>query len=63
VWNEVTGGWRKLHNEELHNLYSSPSIIRMIKSRRMDWAGHVARIVEKGKACRILVVKVEGRKG
>jgi hypothetical protein len=41
---EVTGGWRKMHNEELHNLYSSPSIIRMIKSRRMRWAGHVARI-------------------
>jgi hypothetical protein len=38
----VTGGWRKLHNEELHNLYSSPSIIRIIKSRRMRWAGHVA---------------------
>jgi hypothetical protein len=37
---EVTGGWRKLHNVELHNLYSSPSIIRMIKSRRMRWAGH-----------------------
>jgi hypothetical protein len=41
---EVTGGWRKPHNEELHNLYSSPSIIRMIKSRRMSWAGHVARM-------------------
>jgi hypothetical protein len=41
---EVTGGWRKLHNEELHNLYSSPSIIRMMKSRRMRWAGHVARM-------------------
>jgi hypothetical protein len=41
---EVTGGWRKLHNEELHNLYSSPSIIRMIKSRRMRWAEHVARM-------------------
>jgi hypothetical protein len=40
---EVTGGWRKLHNEELHNLYSSPGIIRMIKSRRMRLAGHVAR--------------------
>jgi hypothetical protein len=40
----VTGGWRKLHNEELHNLYSSPSIIRIIKSRRMSWAGHVARM-------------------
>jgi hypothetical protein len=39
---EVTGGWRKLHNEELHNLYSSPNIIRMIKSRRMRWTGHVA---------------------
>jgi hypothetical protein len=38
----VTGGWRKLHNEELHNLYSSPSIIRIIKWRRMRWAGHVA---------------------
>jgi hypothetical protein len=38
---EVTGGWRKLHNEELHKLYSSPSIIRMTKSRRMRWAGHV----------------------
>jgi hypothetical protein len=40
----VTGGWRKLYNEELHNLYSSPSIIRIKKSRRMRWAGHVARI-------------------
>jgi hypothetical protein len=40
---EVTGGWRKLHNEELHDLYSSPGIIRIIKSRRMRWAGHVAR--------------------
>jgi hypothetical protein len=52
---EVTGGWRKLHNEELHNLYSSPSIIRMIKSRRVRWAGHVARMGEKRNACRILV--------
>jgi hypothetical protein len=39
---EVTGDWRKLHNEELHNLYSSPNIIRMTKSRRMRWVGHVA---------------------
>jgi hypothetical protein len=45
---QVTGGWRKLHNEALHNLYSSPSIIRMIKSRRMRCAGHVARIGRKG---------------
>jgi hypothetical protein len=43
----VTGGWRKLHNEELHNLYSSPSIIRIIKSKRMKWAEHVARMGEK----------------
>jgi hypothetical protein len=44
---EVTGEWRKLHNEELHDLYSSPSIIRIIKARRMRWAGHVARRGEK----------------
>jgi hypothetical protein len=44
---EVTGDWRKLHNEELHNLYSSPDVIRMIKSRRMSWAGHVARMGEE----------------
>jgi hypothetical protein len=41
---EVTGGWRKLHNEELRDLYSSPGIIRMVKSRRMRWAGHVAKL-------------------
>jgi hypothetical protein len=51
---EVTGEWRKLHNEELRNLYSSPKIIRMIKSRRMRWAGHVARMGEKRNAYRIL---------
>jgi hypothetical protein len=45
---EVTGGWRKLHNEELYNLYSSPSIIRMIKSRRIRWIGHVARMGGRG---------------
>jgi hypothetical protein len=48
---EVTGGWRKLHNEELHYLYSSQSIIRMIKSRRMRWVGHVARMGEKRNTC------------
>jgi hypothetical protein len=60
--NEVTGGWRKLFNEELHNFYSSPSIIRMIKSRRMKWAGHVARMGEKRNACMILVGKPEGNR-
>jgi hypothetical protein len=44
---EVTGEWRKLHSEEIHNLYSSPDIIRQIKSRRMRWAGHVARMGEE----------------
>jgi hypothetical protein len=52
---EVTRGWRKLHNEELHNLYSSPSIIRVIKSRRMRSAGHAARMGERRNAYRILV--------
>jgi hypothetical protein len=59
---EVTGGWRKLHNEELHNLYSSPSIITMIKSRRMRWAGHVARMGEKRNAYRILLGNPEGKR-
>jgi hypothetical protein len=45
---EVTGEWRQLHNEELHDLYSSPSIIRIIKSRRMTWAAHVARMGRRG---------------
>jgi hypothetical protein len=58
---EVTGGWRKLHNEELHSLYSSPSMIRMIKFRRMEWAGHVARMGVKSNAYRILVGKPEGK--
>jgi hypothetical protein len=61
--NEVTGDWRKLHNEELHNLYSSPpNIIGMIKSRRMIWAGHVARMGEKKNAYMILVGKPEGKR-
>jgi hypothetical protein len=55
----VRGGWRKLHNEELHNLYSSPSIIRIIKSRRMRWAGHVARMGEKRNMYKLLVGKPE----
>jgi hypothetical protein len=59
---EVTGGWRKLHNEELHDLYSLPSIIGIIKSRRMRWAGHVARMGEKKNAYRLLVGKAEGRR-
>jgi hypothetical protein len=58
----VTGGWRKLHNEELHNLYSSPSIIRIIKSRKMRWAGHVARMGEKRNVYRLLVRKPEGKR-
>jgi hypothetical protein len=52
---EVTGGCRKLHNEELNNLFSSPSIISIMKSRMMRWAGHVAQIEEQRNACRILV--------
>jgi hypothetical protein len=59
---EETGGWRKLHDEELHNLYSSPRIIRMIKSGRMRWTGHVARIGEKRNAYRILVSTPEGKR-
>jgi hypothetical protein len=58
---EVTGEWKKLHNEELHDLYSSPSIIRIIKSRRMRWTEHVARLREKRNACRLLVEKPEGK--
>jgi hypothetical protein len=56
---DVTGDWRKLHNEELHNLYSSPNIIRLIKSRRMRWTWHVARMGEPRNAYRILVGKPE----
>jgi hypothetical protein len=58
---EVTGGWRKLHNEELHGLYSSPSIVKVIKARRMRWAGHVALMVEVRGAYNILVGTPEGR--
>jgi hypothetical protein len=58
----VMGGCRKLHNEELHNLYSSPSINRIIKSRRMRWVGHVARMEEKRNMYRLLVGKPEGKR-
>jgi hypothetical protein len=54
---EVTGEWRKLHSEELHNLYSSPDIIRQIKSRLMRWAGHVARMREERKVYKVLLGK------
>jgi hypothetical protein len=59
---DVTGEWRKLHNKELCDLYSSPSIIRIIKSRRMRWAGHVALMGEKRNAYRLLVGKPEGKR-
>jgi hypothetical protein len=60
--NEVIGGWKKLRNEELHNLCYLPSIIRMIKSRKMRWAGHIARIVAKHNVYRILVGKPAGKR-
>jgi hypothetical protein len=59
---DVIERWRKLHNEELQNLYSSPNIIRMFKSRRMGWAGYLAGMGEEGNVCRILVGKPEGKK-
>jgi hypothetical protein len=59
---EMKGGWRKLHNEELHNLYFSPSIIRIIKPRRMRWEGHVARMGAKRNEYGILVGKPERKK-
>jgi hypothetical protein len=58
----LTGGWRKLRNKELHNLYSSPRIIRMIKSLRMRRTGHVARMRENKNAYRILVKNPEGKR-
>ena len=59
---DVTGDWRRLHNEELNDLYSSPNIVQVIKSRRMRWAGHVARMCEKRGVYRVLVGKTEGKR-
>jgi hypothetical protein len=59
---EVTGEWRKLHNEELKGMYSSPNIVRVIKSRGMRWAGHVARRGEGRGVYRVLVGKREGKR-
>jgi hypothetical protein len=59
---ELTGEWRKSHNEELHILYSSPNIIRQIKLRRMKWAGHVARMGEERNVYRVLMGKPEGKR-
>jgi len=59
---EVIGEWRKLHNEELNNLYSLPNIVRVVKSRRMRWAGHVARMGEERGVHRVLVGKPEGKR-
>jgi len=58
---EVTGDWRKLHNEELSDLYSLPNNVRLVKSRRMTWAGHVARIGHGRGVHRVLVGKTEGK--
>jgi hypothetical protein len=59
---KVTGEWRKIHNEELNDLYSSPNIFRVIKLRRMRWAEHVARMGERRGVYRVLVVKPEGKR-
>jgi len=59
---KVTGEWRKLHNEELNDLYSSPNIVQVIKSRRMRWVGHVARMRERRGVYRAFVVKPKGKR-
>jgi hypothetical protein len=59
---EEDGSWRKLHNDELHSMYSSPNIVKVIKSRRMRWAGHVARMGEGRGVCRILVGRPKSKK-
>jgi hypothetical protein len=65
IWawvDEVTGEWRKLHNEQLNDLYSLPSIVRVVKLRRMRWTGHVARMAEERGVHRVLVGKPEGKR-
>jgi hypothetical protein len=61
---EEDGSWRKLHNDELHSLYSSPNTVRVIKSRRIRWAGHVARMGGRGGKCvyRVLIERPEGKR-
>ena len=59
---DITGEWKKLHNAELHALYSSPNIIRNLKSRRLRWAGDVARMEQSRNAYRVLVGKPEGKR-
>ena len=59
---EITGEWRKVHNAELHALYSSSNIITSLKSRRLKWAGHVARMEQSRNACGVLVGKPEGKR-
>ena len=60
--NEIPGEWRKLHNVELHALYSSPNMIRNLKSRLLRWAGHVTRMEQSRNAYRVLVGKLEGKR-
>ena len=64
IWpkKDENGEWRRLHNEELHNLYRSPNIVRVIKSRRSRWAGHVARMEEDRSAFKILTSKPTGKR-
>jgi hypothetical protein len=61
-WDEVTWEWRKLHNDELNDLYSLPNIVRVVKSRRMRWAGHVVRLGEEAGVHNLLVGELEGKR-